>query len=96
MAFSLLVAGQSAASIPWKPSRDMGEGDLLFLTPEGFRYFNLVGDKIYSFGGCGNLFRFPHFLRRCSIFSTSASVFEGFAGDTESLITSGRFFQLGV
>ena len=39
---------------------------------------------------------FRVFLRRCSIFSTSACVFEGFAGDTESLITSGRFFQLGV
>ena len=25
MAISLLVAGQSAASISWKPSRDMGE-----------------------------------------------------------------------
>ena len=29
MAISLLVAGQSAASIPWKPSRDMGEQVLL-------------------------------------------------------------------
>ena len=34
MAISLLVAGQSAASISWKPSRDMGELALpsLFLT----------------------------------------------------------------
>ena len=32
MAISLLVVGQSAASISWKPSRDMGEGSLLPLS----------------------------------------------------------------
>ena len=104
MAISLLVAGQSAASISWKPSRDMGEDDFSHVTwwfPWKNRLFGLAARNrlslslplSFSFILFHSLLRSTSFLSQYKISVCNVNVNAAIAADSLWLRYLRRFIS---